>query len=29
LTVDSTGINEMDPPLCGMAWLSHHEVSEY
>ena len=21
------GINEMDPPLCGMALISHHEVS--
>ena len=21
------GLNEMDPPLCGMALISHHEVS--
>jgi hypothetical protein len=22
------GVNEMDPPLCGMAVISHNEVSE-
>jgi hypothetical protein len=27
ITTPDDGINEKDPPLCGMALISHHEVS--